>query len=289
MTQSEDADFELSAMEYLLNGKPTAFQRDLLLLARRANWDENDPGFAVPLILGQIERVLEHYPERIKAAMEGVSRASEMHWGRIQAALKITATNGVQAAERMDNRLQRVSDLLALERVEVERLLAEERRALCQVMAEERDALRQLMADEREALRRLMTQEHEAMVRRAQALTEQQKQVLETQTRNLLAEGVTRWKEQVVEQVDRLIKQVREKQFWETISMTLLVALSIAVIGWTAGWFLGNQQRAVAWDSWQQQVTRQRAEIGWLLEKANRAECFYGIKPRGNAQCRQYQ
>lgn len=67
--------------------------------------------------------------------------------------------------------------------------------------------------------------------------------------------------------------------------MALIAGLSILVVGWTAGWFLGNQQRAITWEVMQQQAAIQSTEVGWLLEKANRAECFYGIKTQNDPQC----
>ena len=48
---------EPNALDFLLKGKPTDFQLELLQLARKLNWDENDPGFAVPLVMAQVENV----------------------------------------------------------------------------------------------------------------------------------------------------------------------------------------------------------------------------------------
>ncbi len=42
-------------------------------------------------------------------------------------------------------------------------------------------------------------------------------------------------------------------------------------------------------DAQEQLIQRQDKEIGWLLEKANRAECANGIKPRSDPQCQQFQ
>ena len=187
--------------------------------------------------MGQIEHVLEVYPDRIKAAMEQISQASEMRWERVQAALKVSATQGVQAAARMDNRLQQVSDLLALERAEVQRLMADERRALFSEMADEREAFRRLMADERDEMLKL-----------SQALTEQQKQVLETQTRNLLAEGVTRWKEMVIKQVDDIIKRIRIKHYWQVAAGACALALALGGFSWHSGWV--SSDRAQAASTW---------------------------------------
>ena len=45
------------------------------------------------------------------------------------------------------------------------------------------------------------------------------------------------------------------------------------------------------WTLWQQQgvIAEQNERLGWLLDKANRAECVNGIKPADDPQCVQYQ
>lgn len=275
MTQESNREPEMSALDCLLKGKTTEFQRDLLQLARRANWDENDPGFAVPLATGQIENVLEVYPAKIQAAMEEIAKASEMKWERIQAALKISATNGVQAAERIDEQLAEVSGLLDQERSKVEGLLQAERLALQKAMAEERQAVLAMMATERAD-----------MVRLAQMLTEQQKQVLVAQTQELIAQGALAAQKQAENQVKSIVKGVRAKHFWETITVALLTAMSVLVVGWVGGLLLGRQPMLTArLERLGQRAENQQVETGWLLEKANRAECFYGIKPRSDPQC----
>ena len=67
--------------------------------------------------------------------------------------------------------------------------------------------------------------------------------------------------------------------------------------GWISSFSLAGLvllSSAMAWNNWmmskelgQQRLTlrQQREEMGWLLEKANRAECWYGIKPPDNPQC----
>lgn len=274
MTQKQTKAKAQQAIDVLLADQPSEFRAVVFQLCHQLDWADDEPSFLLAIATNQLEALVRQYPERISEAMARAAKELEADWQKLQAQLAVTALKSAQAAAQMTDTLidaQRLIDQ-ALERTE-------------QLMQAERVAMIQAMAAERDEVRRLLDQEREAMLLRAQALTEQQKQVLETQTRCLLAEGVTRWKEQVVEQVDKLVKRVREKHFWETISLTLLVALAIAVIGWTAGWFLGNQHRANDWSLWQQQVAKQRTEVGWLLEKANRAECFYGIKTNSNPQC----
>lgn len=275
MTQESNREPEMSALDCLLKGKTTEFQRDLLQLARRANWDENDPGFAVPLATGQIENVLEVYPARIQAAMEEIAKASEMKWERIQAALNVSAVKGTQAADRIDGRLAEVKTLLDLEISKVEGLLQDERLAAQKAMAEEREAVRQMMADERAD-----------MMRTAQMFTEQQKQILIAQTQALVQEGALAAQQQADQQVKQIVNGVRKKHFWETISVALLAATSILVVGWVSGLLLGRQPKLMSQlELLGQHAAIQQVETGWILEKANRAECFYGIKAQSDPQC----
>ncbi len=263
------------ALDFLLKGKPTAFQLELLQLARKLNWDENDPGFAVPMAVCRIEEVLEVYPERIQAAMEQIAQQSEMKWARIQAALKVSAEKGVQAAGRIDGRLDEVQRLLDLEIDKVEGVLLDERRAMQKAMADEREALRQLMATERDE-----------MMRTAQRVTAQQKEVLVAQTQKLIQEGAIAAQQQAQQQVKQIVKGVRMKHFWETVTVALLAAMSILAVGWMGGLLLGRQPRlANQLELLRNRTAIQQIETGWLLEKANRAECFYGIKAQSDPQC----
>ena len=153
------------------------------------------------------------------------------------------------------------------------------------LLKDERKAMLQAMADERAEVRRLLTEERAEIVQQAMALAEKQKQVIEAHTKALIAEGVIASQQRAEQQVKQIVRGVRAKHFWETISVALIAGLSILVVGWTAGWFLGNQQRAITWEVMQQQAAIQSTEVGWLLEKANRAECFYGIKTQNDPQC----
>ena len=276
MTQpANQAPDERSALDFLLKGKTTAFQRDLLQLARRKHWDVDDPGFAVPMSMGQIEHVLDIYPERIKAAMDEISQQQAGKRERTQAVLKGSAQKGVQAANQIDGRVDEVRRLLDLEISQVEGLLLDERLAVQKAMADEREALRQLMADERADMMRL-----------AQMFTEQQKQILIAQTQALIQEGALASQRQAEQQVKQIVKGVRKKHFWETIAITLLAAMSILAVGWVSGLLLGRQPLLTSQlELLRDRTAIQQVETGWILEKANRAECFYGIKAQSDPQC----
>ena len=266
---------EMSALDFLLKGKTTAFQRDLLQLARQKSWDEDDPGFAVPMTMGHIEHVLEVYPQRIRAAMEEISQQQVLEWQRIQAALSVSAMRGVKAADQIDRQLTEVSSLLDSEMAKVEGLLQKERLAL-----------QMAMTTDLRAVLLMMSRERVDMIRAAQLFSEQQKQVLIAQTQVLIQEGAIASQRQAVQQVREIVKGVRKKHFWETISVALLAAMAILAVGWIAGLLLGRQPLLNSQlELLGQHAAIQQVETGWILEKANRAECFYGIKPQSDPQC----
>jgi DNA-binding transcriptional MerR regulator len=261
MTQDADRELEISALDYLLKDKPTAFQRDLLLLARRAHWDENDPGFAVPLAMGQIENVLEVYPARMKAAMDEISQRSEMKWERIQAALKVSAVRGETAATRMDGRLAQVRSLLDLEISQVKDLLQAERLELQKAMADERAAAVQMMADERAEMARL-----------AQMLTEQQKQVLAAQTKELIAQGVVTSREIAANQVKEIVASAKVAHYWQSFAWACGAALGVMLL---TGLGLGQAQRVSEWGRFEQWNQQQLKDCRNVDENT----CNFHIKP----------
>lgn len=263
MTQESSREAEMSALDFLLKGEKTAFQKELLEMARQKHWDEDDPGFAVPLATVHIEQVLEVYPERIKAAMEEISRQQAMKWERIQGGLKVSALQSTQTVTRMTSTLTDAQ--LAMDR--------------------QLSRAAQLMQDEREALVKMMADERRAMMQEAMEIAEQQKQVLEARTQALIEQGALASQQRAETQVQQIVKGVRMKHFWETVAVAIIAALALVAIGSTTGWVLGRQQRAAAWNGLEQQVAIQRVETSWLLEKANRAECFYGIKAQSDPQC----
>ena len=62
MTQKQNSNRDKTAVDYVLGDKPTEFQLKLLQLGRELDLDENDPGFAVPLAMGQVENVRATHP-----------------------------------------------------------------------------------------------------------------------------------------------------------------------------------------------------------------------------------
>ena len=87
---------------------------------------------------------------------------------------------------------------------------------------------------------------------------------------------------QIKSQTDLLVEFANRKDWISSFSgafAPVIVAL-LLLNNWTIGRRL-NQQVEI--------VRQQDKQISWLLEKANRQECFLGVKPPSDPQCRQYQ
>ena len=255
MTQEQNSNRDKTAVDYVLGDKPTDFQLKLLQLGRELDWDENDPGFAVPLAMGQVENVLKAYPAKLQATMDEISKQSEVKWERIQAGLKVSAMRGEQAAQRMDTRLIEVKGLLDLEIVQVQGLMQKERLELQKAMAEERTRGQRLMASEREAmadertqLQQLMADERAAIAQQAQDLAEQQKQVLEARTKELIMQTVAANKERADKQVKEIVNAARGKHYWEAGAMACLAAALLMSSSWIGGWVSrGRAENSSVW------------------------------------------
>ncbi|MBE9063189.1 hypothetical protein [cf. Phormidesmis sp. LEGE 11477] len=265
----------MSAVDFLLANNPTEFQLQLLNLGRRFHWDENDPGFAVPLVVCRIDRVLDVYPEKIRREMEEITQRLEGRWKRMEVALNEAAARGTQAGERANDYLAEAQAVFELGIARAQDVLADERQAMALAMAQER-----------EHMQKLLTREREEATRQIMAIAEQQKRLLEAHTKDLTEQAVVANQKRMDQQVKQIVKGVRMKHFWETIAVAMLAAMSILVVGWSAGLFLGRQpQLASQLELLSQHAGIQQQETGWLLEKANRAECFYGIKSQSDPQC----
>ena len=251
MTQEQNANRDKTAVDYVLGDRPTEFQLKLLQLGRELDWDENDPGFAVPLAMGQVENVLESYP----AKMEAISKRSERKWTNIQSALKVSAMRGEQAAQRVDTRLVEVQGLLDLEIVQVQGLMQTERLELKRTISDEQARVQRLVADERAAMaderaqvQQLMADERAAMAQQAQALAQHQKQVLEKHTKDLIAEGIVANQRRAESQVKEIVNAARSKHYWEAGAMACLAAALLMSSAWMIGWVSrGRAENSSVW------------------------------------------
>ncbi len=214
-----------AAIDALLEGKSDAFRATVLELARQLNWDEDDPAFLVAIASGQLQALIQEYPAKITAAMERAASTLEADWQQLQAKLAISAMKSAETAQRIDARLLEVRTLLDQEHLQVEQLLQAERAEMQQLMATERAAMVQQLADERKAISQ-----------QAQELAEQQKQVIETHTHNLIAQGVISAQERADKQVKEIVRGVRGKHYWEAVGGACFCAAVLVTWSLTIGW-----------------------------------------------------
>ncbi|MBE9063456.1 hypothetical protein [cf. Phormidesmis sp. LEGE 11477] len=236
----------MSAVDFLLANNPTEFQLQLLNLGRRFHWDENDPGFAVPLVVCRIDRVLDVYPEKIRREMEEITQRLEGRWKTMEVALNAAAARGTQAGERADDYLAEAQAIFELGTAQAQDVLADERQAMLQVMTQERDSLRQLLADERQAAVKLLSNERKAIAQQAAESAKQQERALHTQAAASVAKNIAAAQEGANLQVKEVIKGVREKHYWEAVAYACLAALSLASIAWLGGWVTSRQMLATS-------------------------------------------
>ena len=82
------------------------------------------------------------------------------------------------------------------------------------------------------------------------------------------------------------LEVTQQRSSWAVIAAAVGVGASLVLLlaNGLRSAQLSQQNRRL-----QLQVESQQTELGYLLRKANRAECFYGIKPTSDPQCRQFQ
>ena len=278
-----------TAVDYVLGDKPTEFQLSLLQLGRELSWDENDPGFAVPLAMGQVESVLAVYPDKIQAAMEAASKKAEVKWARTQEALKVEALKTQLAAQGIDDQLARVKSFLALEIQMVKGAMQAERLELSKAMRDERDAVQKLMTDERAALetqvaavaqqqkaerdavQRLMSDERATMAMLAAETTKQQKEVLEVRTKELIVLATKTNQERADTQVKSIVDSAKAAHYWQSISWAFgsavgLVCLTLLAAGWV--------EKYSTWGSFE----RWNKEHLQLCREAGSTTCHFHIE-----------
>ena len=277
-----------SAIDVLLGENPTDFQVWLLKLAREFHWDENDPGFAVPLATTQLERVMKDYPQQVKAALEAVARRQQQDWNRMQAATAATALRTQQAADRLSHRLGETKRLVALDIAQLGGRMQAERLALAEMMREERRALRdeldrelaavrtaaearematmQLLEAERERTIELMANERQAMAKLAQQLSEQLQQETSAQTKAVIAEGVVATRERANKQVKEIVAGVRGKHYIEVALYAIATAALLVGTSWSMAWVTrGRAEQNSVWgdiERWNRDHLRECVNVG---------------------------
>lgn len=76
--------------------------------------------------------------------------------------------------------------------------------------------------------------------------------------------------------------QALEEQLSWTLSCSIVTLALIVIGGALSHWRLAREVNFA-----QRLLVQERQRSGWLLEKANREECWFGIKPQSDPQCQQ--
>ena len=201
MSENNNSSRAMQAIDALLADKPSEFRATVFELSRQLGWADDEPGFLLAIATNQLEALIKQYPERISAAMETAARELEGDWQQLQAKLALSAMKSAQTAGQIDQKLTQAQLLIDGELSKMARLLETEQTAMAQAMTDERAAVRQLLADERTA-----------MAQQAQELAEQQKQVIETHTKDLIAQGVIANQRRAESQVKEIVKVISDKE-----------------------------------------------------------------------------
>ena len=253
-----------AAIDALLEGKSDAFRATVLELARQLNWDEDDPAFLVAIATNQLEALIKQYPDKITAAMERAASTLEADWQQLQAKLAVSALKSVQTASQITAKLTDTQLLIDQMLSRAEQVMKAEREATLQVMATERDEARRFLADERKAVEQ-----------QAQALAEQQKQVIEAKTTELIAQGIASSQKQADKQVKAIVSGVRKKHYAEAVAIACLCAATLVFTSWTTAWVSrGRAEDSSRWgdlERWNQEELQACDAVG-------RATCNIHIK-----------
>lgn len=225
MSKNANPSKAMQAIDVLLADKPSEFRATVFELSRQLGWADDEPGFLLAIATNQLEALLRQYPERISEAMATAARELEDDWQQVQAKLTISAIKSANTAGQIDQKLTKTQLLINGELSKMERLLETERAAMAQAMTEERSAVQQLLADERAA-----------MAQRSLELTEQQKEIIEARTTEMIAKGITANQERADNQVKAIVKGVLPKHYTEVAIYAMCFAAVLVCSSWWIAW-----------------------------------------------------
>jgi hypothetical protein len=69
-----------TSLDMLLSDRSDKFKSDVLELAIKNNWDENDPAFTILIATGQLEVLLKQYPTEFAVLLTGILESTEQRW-----------------------------------------------------------------------------------------------------------------------------------------------------------------------------------------------------------------
>jgi hypothetical protein len=73
-----------TALDTLLSDRSDKFKAEVLELAIKNKWDENDPAFTILIATGQMQVLLKQYPAEFAVLLTGILEETEKKWATIQ-------------------------------------------------------------------------------------------------------------------------------------------------------------------------------------------------------------
>jgi hypothetical protein len=195
---------ELSLLEQVLEGRSEGFKAKVLKLVLRYHWDVNDPNFLILVATGQMEVLLDRFPDRFEQIFEQAILRLEHQ--------RSALTELIQGAEFSSaNRTAGLTEqVTALEKL----LVAERQRA-----ATDTQDLLKLSETEKQQMLAELTQ-------RAKQLSLESQRVTEQKARQL---------------VESTGDAFRRRYYLESMAWVFVSALMILVMGVGLGWMMRDR------------------------------------------------
>lgn len=243
-------------IDVVLADQPEAFKRAVFELCRQLGWPDDEPGFLLAVVSNRLYALAQEYPQQLTAAMQQATAGTLAQWQDVQDKLSGAAARQDLALAQMMSEVT-LAQRVAREQVEgtqsvLEQALAQWQQVLARAQGEARAALEQerqslsqaqaqvvaLLEAERAEVGRLMAAERQAMQKQATAAAEQQKQVMEAYTKELILEVVAEDQQRARAQVKEIVSTVRRKHYVEAgfwaVAAAALMSVSVGTMAWVA-------------------------------------------------------
>jgi hypothetical protein len=195
---------EQSLLEQALAGRSDGFRAKVLDLVVRYRWDVNDPNFLILLATGQMEVLLEVFPEQLEQRFEQIFHRIEQQ--------RANLTGAIQGAESTS--VTRTAELLEQVRVLENLLVAERQRSSTDVKN-----LLQISKKEKEHLLVELTHQVKQLSAESHRLTEQRASQL----------------------VESMAKTFQQRFSYESIAWVCLSVFMILSTGIGVGWMVRDR------------------------------------------------
>jgi hypothetical protein len=101
-----------TALDTLLSDRSDKFKAEVLELAIKNKWDENDPAFTILIATGQMQVLLKQYPAEFAVLLTGILEETEKKWATIQTKNSQHFEQIESAADKQISRLEAESKKL---------------------------------------------------------------------------------------------------------------------------------------------------------------------------------